>query len=208
METLIKLILVGLLVLGLVGCQSTEQLEARISNLQHEVYNLQAELKKTKEGQDYYEAQAGVYRGCQWLVNICPESLLLNAEEGFKKGYGGGASWWYWIIIGIKFAALLLAAAVAYLVIVKWSLPDLEEGKRVQDMLHHADQELKSAEYRKSSLTQEIEELETRRNERLAQIEAEIKAEQAKLTRLKSSQADELAGLEAAKKALDLFGPG
>lgn len=206
METLIKLILAVLLVvLGLVGCTSDQKLQAEISSLNLEVTDLQDKLKRTREGQEFYESQAGVYRGCKWLVNICPHSILVNAEVGMEKGYGGGASLWYWFIILFKIFVVASVLAGFWVLIVKWSLPVLAEGERVQNMLHNSDQRLQENEYRISELKKEISELEDKRGEQLAGIRAEIAAEQDKLTRLKANQAEELANFQAAKRALDLF---
>ena len=48
----------------------------------------------------YAERQVGIYRGCTFLFNVCPESTTREAQQYIQNGFTGDSSpWWWWAFI-------------------------------------------------------------------------------------------------------------
>ena len=203
-ETIRKLVLFIFVAL-LVGCTNDEKLTRQVKELQIQVTDLKGQLKDTQENIVYFENQAGVYQGCMWLVNICTNQMLVNGEVAVKKGFGGGGSVWFWSIVSVKILVLALAIpfflTVVAVGIFKFGVPAVEEADRAKKMISEAEERAKQAEQATRAAEAKLAPAEAK----LRGILAKVAEAEARLAEVKDKESRDLASLQAAKKALDLF---
>jgi len=95
--------LIFILFLMLSGCDShlrdeNKKLNAQVQELSKNIQDRTAEIA-------YFESQAGVARGCDFLISVCPASVVAVGRKAIQDGYGGATGFWFWLAFILKLAA-------------------------------------------------------------------------------------------------------
>lgn len=126
----------------LAGCSDTEELEL-------ENKKLKAAIETRAEDLRYYERQAGVAAGCDWVIKMCPASVTATGRDAQARGYGGGSSPTFWVLVAAKLSALgcLIGSLLGALSIIltRWQAPAEEKVREAQSLIEKAQQEATEA---------------------------------------------------------------
>ena len=106
------------------GCDSP------VSNLvalhQEKIQSLEFQLQEQAAAKaveiEFYEQQASVAAGCDWLIPVCPDSMAEPGRDAQANGYGGATRWPFWLFLVLKASlGVTIAGALLLLVITTFS---------------------------------------------------------------------------------------
>ena len=199
----------ALVLLG--GC--SENREENIK-LRHELTELrqQLTLQTAKRAAElaYYERQAGIAAGCDWMIPVCPDRITKPGRQAQAEGFGGGGDFLFWTIVLLK---VLIAGtgvgafSITLLLGWDWLLhPSRVRTRAARKLVEQARadaQRLTSAAQRELLATNQAV---CDAREELSNLQAAIEAAQEELARqevLLSRQQQNLNAVEEARRALD-----
>ena len=93
------------------GCDS--HLTEENKKLRSQVQQLSKNIQERTAEIAYFESQAGIARGCDFLIAVCPASLVTVGHKAIEEGYGGATSYWFWLAFILKWAAVGVLIGVA-----------------------------------------------------------------------------------------------
>ncbi|TAA73707.1 MAG: hypothetical protein CDV28_1683 [Candidatus Electronema aureum] len=144
-----SLIAFALLAALLSGCDS------EVSRLQSENASLRQRLAEAGQRQaelEYMEQQAGIAAGCDWLVSLCPTSIVETGRQAQAQGFGGGHTLPFWIAFITKLLAMGTflggMGGMAIWLWIKIGYPEAEELAKAKALLQNADRQAKAAQQR------------------------------------------------------------
>lgn len=70
----------------------------------------------TKAKLTYLTSEAGIARGCDWLLKICPESMVRVGRDAIKNGISGAQSGWVVVAFLLKFTVVIVGSIVGTIV--------------------------------------------------------------------------------------------
>lgn len=169
-----------------------------VQNKVNQLERVRAELEQKKELYDikyaeqkaendkfisYMEGQAGLVKGCEILIDICPKSIKSNGIKAIEDGYSGGLSYSFWIIIICKLAALsFVVGGVAFGAFVAYEVASKKFGLReITESLRAAEQAQKDIQNADTKLA------ESRAS--LQKAETEIEQRRQQISTLKNDEA-------------------
>ena len=92
---------------------------------------LESQAADTKAKLAYLTAEAGIARGCDWLIKICPESIVEVGRDAIKNGISGAQSgWMVWAFL-LKLTVVIVGAVVGLgmgVMLLAMALPGLARG--------------------------------------------------------------------------------
>lgn len=132
------LTLVALLTL-LTGCESpvSHLIELHQEKIQSLERQLQDQAAARAVEFEYFERQASVAAGCDWLIPVCADSVANPGRDAQRQGYGGATHWPFWAFLVFKSAMLIIIAGSAgILTIATYSrfLRSLETDKLIETL--------------------------------------------------------------------------
>lgn len=92
-------------VIMLSGCGSDDRMrlqeENRILRTQ-----LEEQHKQWKAELEFMEMEASIAAGCDWILPICPQSVVEKGRQAQANGFAGSTAWYFWAaFIGKMLAA-------------------------------------------------------------------------------------------------------
>jgi hypothetical protein len=138
------LIAVIITALILVGCGDDgvriAKLEAENSALRRELTDREAERRADLA---YWEKQAALAAGCDYLLPLCAESVIAPGRVAQEQGFGGGTSWFFWLIAVGKLLALFslwgVMVGVAGWAWARFAAPELAAVAQAQQLVADAE---------------------------------------------------------------------
>lgn len=163
-----------------------------------ELYDIKYAEQKAENDKfiSYMEGQAGLVKGCEILIDICPKSIKSNGIKAIEDGYGGGLSYSFWIIVVCKIAALsFIVGGVAAGVFVAYEVASKKFGlRKIMESLRAAEQVQKEIQHADAKLAASQAALE--------KAETEIKEQTTLLHKLKNDETIIHNGIKAATTEL------
>jgi len=209
---------IAILVL-LVGCSDdklkaeNEQLRQQLAEYQTAIVQKQADARGRREAElAYFEGQAGIAAGCDWLIAVCPASITDSGHQAQKDGFAGGESGWFWVIALGKLLALaaVLGAALgstapaAARVWYRYTAPAREAAAAARRDIETAEACVAAA--KQAAMQAESEELHARANLQVARRQMSDLQDELQSTQNALQEAQtELEEVRAVRAALDGF---
>lgn len=148
------------------------KLEAENSALRQELRDREAERRAAWA---YWEKQAALAAGCDYLMPLCPESLIEQGRVAQERGIGGGTSVFFWLIALGKLLALFSMSGVligaAGWAWARFSAPELEAVARAQQLVADAKHVARKAEQRAADALVLADQLELENQQLLEAVE-------------------------------------
>ena len=190
----LQIIVIFIFGLLLAGCFEDPKI---IQNKVNQLEQVRAELEQKKELYDikyaeqkaendkfisYMEGQAGLVKGCEILIDICPKSIKSNGIKAIEDGYSGGLSYSFWIIVICKMAVLsFIVGGVAAGVFVAYEVASKKFGlRKIMESLRAAEQVQKEIQHADAKLAASQAALE--------KAETEVKEQTTLLHKLKNDE--------------------
>lgn len=156
----------------------------------------------------YLERQAGIAAACDWIVPLCPASVVATGRQAQAGGFGGGGSVAFWLVFLAKLAAAGVSIAMTFsLTHWLWSsinAPRRREIEQARQTIEEAEETAAAARQRAAQAENAAAEARAgaeQAAERLKALRQQIEAQKAELESVK--RATEAAKL--AQSALDAF---
>ncbi len=109
------------------------------SELKKEVIELRRDAAERRAELEYLERQASIAAGCDFMIQICPDSVTKPGRAAQQSGLGGGSDWPFWLAVVGKMAALGAAVgsmiSAARLVWVRFGQPSAAEIESARQMI-------------------------------------------------------------------------
>lgn len=105
-------ILILFLMFSLSGCET--HLREENAKLQAQVQALSKNIQDRAADIAYFENQAGIASGCDFLIPVCPASVVNAGHQAIQAGYGGGTKLWFWFAFVMKLTALGFIIGTTY----------------------------------------------------------------------------------------------
>lgn len=197
----------------LAGCApDTAQLEADKKALQTEVAKLRQQVAEdagTRFAEmSYYEHQASIAAGCDWLLPLCPTSVTATGRQAQAAGYGGGTDWPFWLVVVLKVLAVGgLSGALLGTLSRGWyrhTMPARAEAEAAYRAIEEAQGLTAEAERRAKAAEDEEEDARHRVDAALAEL-IQVQHATTQTKREVAQATAELEGVKAARAALDAF---
>jgi chromosome segregation ATPase len=219
-----------LLIFFLAGCDVDEKkikkLEDENASLQDEVFKLKTELNK-QQNEDYrnyvskkaaiesLETDAAIYQACEYLIPVCPSSMIEKGKEANKNGFGGGIET-FWYLLILKFAALgALIGAFAtslHFLSLRFIKPEEQKILEAHELITTAEDQVKSLQNRADEIKKVIRGLEHSQEVAKIRLDETFEAIDNKKVELKELETrieqkqEQLETLESARSTLDGIG--
>lgn len=197
----------------LAGCApDTAQLEADNRALQTEVAKLRQQVAEdagTRFAEmSYYEHQASIAAGCDWLLPLCPAAVANTGRQAQAAGYGGGADWPFWLAVVLKLIGIG-ALSGALLGTLSWAwyrhaMPARAEAEAAYRAIEEAQGRTADAARRAKAAEADEEAARRRVDAALAEL-AQVQRATTQAKRELGKATAELEGVKAARAALDAF---
>jgi predicted nucleic acid-binding Zn-ribbon protein len=152
------------LVMALAGCTDVESLKSENRHLREQLVDAQKQLEN-QEGNlaaelAFLHRLASITAACDWLVPLCPESIMKKGHEALNAGYGSNG-WEFWLSAFLKFLVLgLLGIRIGgrawelWLQTLKPAIADIEAAK---SLVSSAEGKAQAAQAKADQLAQAIE---------------------------------------------------
>lgn len=196
----------------LTGCApDTAQLEADKKALETEIATLQQQVAENAGARSaeisYYERQASIAAGCDWLLPLCPVAVVEKGREAQAAGYGG-ADWLFWLAVVLKCLGLgAFIGALTSTLAWAWyrlAMPARAESEAAYSAIEEAQGLRAEAERKAKAAEDEEEEAKHRVEAALADL-AQVQSAITQAKRELEKATGELEGVKAARAALDAF---
>lgn len=201
-----SLIATALVAALLAGCNED------VSRLKSENARLRQELAQ-QAGQrqadlDYMEKQAGIAAGCDWLLPLCPGSIVETGRQAQEQGFSGSHSFHFWLAFILK----LLAAGsflggmggIAAWLWVQIGRPDAEAVARAERLIEQGDAIARAAQQRAAQAEARAQELDRANDEAQAALD-DLNQQIEAGKRALEAQKREIEATKAAQAALSAF---
>lgn len=149
----------ALIILFLGGCDAKKELDKRNSEISQLNALLNEQYGKRAAELDFAERAVGIYQGCTFLFNVCPEVMLAVGEKYVREGFSGSSSAWWWAAFAGKLTSI--AAVMGALLWLPWHLFVLftrPAQKKVDDarrLIEGLDAKVKDANRKRTQTQQE-----------------------------------------------------
>lgn len=110
-----------------------EQAAIENAKLQKSFDDLVEVVKSDQDRRENNERSAGIAAGCDWLVSLCPITLVETGRIAIQNGYTPNL-FYFWvnvlikvILVGVFIAAAVIAASLLYIVVIKKRLVEKKQ---------------------------------------------------------------------------------
>lgn len=190
----------------LTGCnEDVGRLQSENASLRQKLAQQAGERQANLE---YIEQQAGIAAGCDWLLPLCPASIVETGREFQAKGYGGGYSAPFWLAFILKLLAagafLGSLGGIAAWLWVQIGRPEADAVAKAERLVEQGDKLAKAAQQRAAQAEAKSVLLDKANGEAQAALDGlnqQIEAGKRELDTLNR----EIAATKAAQAALNAF---
>lgn len=140
--------------------QKNAEIQKRYDDFLAEILSGRQKIKSNQR-------DAGIAQGCDWLITICPLSVVANGRQAIKEGYTPDP-FWFWVNAFLKFVVLgllinIFICTLKYLHI-KFSMPANKALNEAKEIVVNANNGMR---HEKKQLQAEIDTLTIRVQEKV-----------------------------------------
>lgn len=189
--------------IALSGCFGVvDELHRRDAEISRLTLALKEQEGVRKAELDFQEMQAGIYRGCTYLINLCGQDAASKTTELYRAGGGGFTSVWFWVGLIAKLCAIAIPLSISSWAVFHFlatkTKPEAQAIETAKGLISNADMIVKVAYKKRTQAEQEA----SRIRRSLSIVQNEVSEELVRLDAIKREAALEVQKIDSAKKEL------
>jgi hypothetical protein len=199
-----SIVTIALTTFALNGCS--------LINAREENIRLRERIEKQEYLIELAEREAAIARGCEYIFNICPDSILESGQSAIKAGYSGGTSSIWMIFVAFKFTLITACCALFISILMRAmssirstkEMDEIDREEKTRSTQEHVRQLVESAAKRVDELKSKSEQL-TSTCDDLHMEAQQLSSEIEEMSAERDALVGQIENIKKVRQALDAF---